>query len=129
MRCSEPTAQEGIYVTGLLFGCFYVSDITVACNGYTYGSHAAYVCQVCQLACLARIGSIERRLVYSFAAGFTDLSLRPSTFPTASVASCLTMTNGHYALHTWSHRPVCFYIIMASMPDAVGTAGKPVEVV
>ena len=33
------------------------------------------------------------------------------------------------ALHTWSHRPVCFYIIMASMPDAVGTAGKPVEVV
>ena len=74
-------------VTGLLFGCFYVSDITVACNGYTYGSHAAYVCQVCQLACLARIGSIERRLVYSFAAGFTDLSLRPSTFPTASVAS------------------------------------------
>ena len=39
------------------------------------------------------------------------------------------MTNGHHALHTWSHCPGCFSIIPASIPDAVGSAGKPVEVV
>ena len=39
------------------------------------------------------------------------------------------MTNGQHALHTWSHCPGCFSIITASMPDAVGSAGKPVEVV
>ena len=39
------------------------------------------------------------------------------------------MTNGHCALHTWSHCPGCFSIIPASIPDAVGSAGKPVEVV
>ena len=61
--------------------------VTVTCNGYSYGSHAAYVCQGYQAACLARIVSIEWRLVYSFAAVFTDLSLRPETVPTASVAS------------------------------------------
>ena len=39
------------------------------------------------------------------------------------------MTNGHYALHTWSHCPDCFSIITSSIPDAVGAAGKPVGVV
>ena len=39
------------------------------------------------------------------------------------------MTNGHYALHTWSHCPGCFSNITASTPGAVGAAGKPVGVV
>ena len=39
------------------------------------------------------------------------------------------MTNGHHALHTWSHCPDCFSIITSSIPDAVGAAGKPVGVV
>ena len=39
------------------------------------------------------------------------------------------MTNGHHALHTWSHCPDCFSIITSSIPDAVGAAGKSVGVV
>ena len=80
-------APPGKSVLPMFFVLFCVTAVTDACNGYTYGYHAAYVCQGCQAACLTRIGSIEWRLVYSFAAVFTDLSLRPETVPTASVAS------------------------------------------
>ena len=84
-------APEGRPVTisshPVSFSCTYVTAVTVACNGYAYGSHAAYMCQGCQAAHLTRIRSIEWRLVHSSAAVFIDLSLRPSTVPTASVAS------------------------------------------
>ena len=36
--------------------------------------------------------------------------------------------NEHDAIHTWSHYPYCFSIIMSDIPDAVGAAGKPVGV-
>ena len=74
-------------VTVSVFYTFCVTAVTVARNGYTCGSHALYVCQGCQAACLTRIGSTEWRLVISSAAVFIDLSLRPSTVPTRSVAS------------------------------------------
>ena len=74
-------------VTSIVFSTFYVTAVTVACNGYLCGSHALCVYQGCQAACLSHTGPIQRRLTYSFAAVFTDLSLRPSTVPTASVAS------------------------------------------
>ena len=73
--------------TALFFHTFCVTAVTVARNGYTCDSHALYVCQGCQAACLTRIGSTEWRLVISSAAVFIDLSLRPSTVPTRSVAS------------------------------------------
>ena len=57
----------------LNFSTFYETAVTVGRNGFTCGSHALYVCQGCQAACLSRIGSTERRLVYSFAAVFIDL--------------------------------------------------------
>ena len=69
--------------TALFFGTFYVTDVTVDCNGRTCGSHALCVCQGCQAACLARVGPIVWQLVFSFAAASTDLSLRPSTVPIA----------------------------------------------
>ena len=71
---------------GLQLDTFLVTAVTVVRNGYTSRSHALYVRQGCQAACLTRIGSVEWRLVYSSAAVFTDLSLRPSTVPMASVA-------------------------------------------
>ena len=73
-------------LTGLQLDTFLVTAVTVVRNGYTSRSHALYVRQGCQAACLTRIGSVEWRLVYSSAAVFTDLSLRPSTVPMASVA-------------------------------------------
>ena len=82
--CASPVSFR---VTALLFATFSVTAVTVARNGYTCGSHALYVCQGCQAACLMCIGPIEWRLVYSSAVDFTHLSLRPSTVPTASVAS------------------------------------------
>ena len=69
------------------FSTFYETAVTVGRNGFTCGSHAVYVCQGCQTSCLSRTGPIQWRLTYSFAAVFTDLSLRPSTIPTGSVAS------------------------------------------
>ena len=74
-------------VTALFFRTFFVTAVTVARNGYTCGSHALYVCQGCQAACLSCIGPIQWRLVNSSAVVFTHLSLRSSTVPTASVAS------------------------------------------
>ena len=74
-------------VTALQIDTFYVTAVTVARNGYTCGSHALYVCQGCQAACLSCIGPIQWRLVNSSAVVFTHLSLRSSTVPTASVAS------------------------------------------
>ena len=81
------TAVLSFNHTALFFHTFCVTAVTVARNGYTCGSHALYVCQGCQAACLTRIGSTEWRLVISSAAVFIDLSLRPSTVPTRSVAS------------------------------------------
>ena len=37
-------------VTALFFRCFYVTDVTVARNGCSCGSHALYVLQGCQAA-------------------------------------------------------------------------------
>ena len=44
-------------------------------------------------------------------------------------ADRLTMIEGHDAIQTWSHSSGCFFIITAAMPDAMGAAGKQVEVV
>ena len=67
---------------GLEIRTFYVTAVTVVCNGYPCWSLALCVCQGCQAACLARTGPIVWPLVFSFAAVFTDLSLRPSTVQT-----------------------------------------------
>ena len=87
LRSMKTAAKLSFSVTALKFSTFYETAVTVGRNGFTCGSHALYVCQGCQAACISCIGPIEWRLVNSSAVVFTHLSLRPSTVPTASVAS------------------------------------------
>ena len=48
-READPT-RVSFSGTALFFGCFYVTDVTVARNGCSCGSHALYVLQGCQAA-------------------------------------------------------------------------------